>query len=194
MVVASGCRREDDSMNQWLAVVLGAGLGAVGALGAAILAYVAARRQARDQGLVDHDRQLRAERREAYLTFHEAAGLVDDVLLRLGYTAGADTPAFNPLDPTRLLRRSVTDLGQAVHQLRKVRMAIDIVGPVSVANSAREVWYATREIHEHQKSVRNRRGRQPEFGPSMPELVRVFNLHRESFTETVRQVMEEPPR
>lgn len=59
------------NMDQAIAALCGAGIGVVGTLGASWLTYAGARRQARDQGRVEHARQLRTERREAYLSFME---------------------------------------------------------------------------------------------------------------------------
>ncbi|MDN3249730.1 hypothetical protein [Streptomyces sp. ZSW22] len=58
-------------MDQAVAALCGAGIGVVGTLGASWLTYAGTRRQARDQGRVEHARQLRTERREAYLSFME---------------------------------------------------------------------------------------------------------------------------
>lgn len=58
-------------MDQAVAALCGAGIAVVGTLGASWLTYVGTRRQARDHGRIEHARQLRAERRDAYLSFME---------------------------------------------------------------------------------------------------------------------------
>ncbi|WP_409055573.1 hypothetical protein [Streptomyces sp. SYP-A7185] len=66
-------------MDQAVAALCGAGIGVVGTVGASWLTYVGTRRQAPDQGRIEHARQLRTERREAYLSFMELLEPMDHV-------------------------------------------------------------------------------------------------------------------
>ncbi|MBO7938136.1 hypothetical protein JTP77_019765 [Streptomyces sp. S9] len=56
-------------MDQGTAAVLGACVGVIGTLGTAVLTYMAARHQMREQGKIEHRKIIRAERREAYRGF-----------------------------------------------------------------------------------------------------------------------------
>lgn len=56
-------------MDQGTAAVLGACVGVVGTSGTAVLTYMAARHQIREQGKIEHKKTIRAERREAYRGF-----------------------------------------------------------------------------------------------------------------------------
>lgn len=70
-------------MDQGLAAVLGATVGVAGTLGASVLAYIATRRQASDQGAIDRAHKVREERREAYLNVMDTLDLVKRELLKV---------------------------------------------------------------------------------------------------------------
>ncbi|MGW2292710.1 hypothetical protein [Streptomyces phaeochromogenes] len=121
-------------MDQGLAAVLGAAVGIVGTLGTGTLGYLAARRQASDQGCIDHAHQLRADRREAYLALlqalkpvHEIVNVVVEELRERGIEY---EPNWEELG-------RVADLASSAEKsVAAAAQTVELYGPFEASNSA----------------------------------------------------------
>jgi len=156
-------------MDQAVAALCGAGIGVVGTLGASWLTYVGTRRQAPDQGRIEHARQLRTERREAYLAFMELLAPVDHLPSAPG----------SPLSPERyaVLESQVEPIPKRGETLLT---RIYLCGPEEITNSAEALLGTANGM------VRLFLGRSQDEG----ELIDALNR----FTTRAREVMAEPPR
>ncbi|MFJ6017656.1 hypothetical protein [Streptomyces sp. NPDC092952] len=184
-------------MDEAWAALAGAGIGVVGALCTSWLTYAAARRQARDQGKVEHGRALRSERLEAYLAFTEAAEPVDNVLHRVAHRDGVLVSARDAPLPTDVLHAAVEELGTAVDALYKAQARLDLMGPESVAAEAVNVWSDVRSLRTHLERMLNetREGEVPDDGcrTGLEDAVDAVEVSREKFARCARKVIETPP-
>ncbi|MFF3258391.1 hypothetical protein ACFYWO_04340 [Streptomyces sp. NPDC002932] len=183
-------------MDQAWAALLGTGLGVAGTLCTSGLTYASARRQARDQGVVDHLRELRNERREAYLAFMGAAEPVDDVLHRLAHQDGVPAAARDAPPAAEVLNAAVEELGTAVHALRKAQARLDLMGPEPVAEDAVNVWSDVRSLRAYLERVlhRVREGAAYDgYRTGLEDAVDNLERSREKFTRSAREVMTAPP-
>ncbi|WP_333772375.1 hypothetical protein [Streptomyces sp. IBSBF 3136] len=176
-------------MDQGLAAVLGAGVGVLGTLGTALLAYGAARRQAVDQGKVDHAKELRAERRETYLAFIEAAEPLDLVLHTIAHKD--DPPAPEVIQPPDepVLRRLIDDLDSGVHALYKVQARVDLVGPSAVAGEAVNVWGAARDLRHFLQAVLRGEVSQFDYDAGLETAIDDVERTRDDFARAARDVI-----
>jgi hypothetical protein len=126
-------------MDQASAALVGAGIALIGTLGAASLVYVATRRQARDQGGVEHQKRLREERRDAYVAFMESIEPLDRVIFEL---VDIQSILDNYSLPTvrQAAEDALPELDAAVHALYRGRMSLILLGPDSVSVWAEELW------------------------------------------------------
>jgi hypothetical protein len=185
-------------MDQGWGVLAGAVVGAAGASGASWLAYLAARRQARDQGEVDHGLVLRSERREAYLAFMEAVEPVDGVLHRLAHQDGVPAAVRGTPPPVDVLRAAVEQLGAAVDALYKIQARLDLAGPEAVAAQAVHVWSNVRALRTYLETVLHRalEGDRPAdegYRSGLDDAVDEVEVSRETFARRAREVMVRPP-
>lgn len=185
-----------EGMDQAWAALLGTGLGVAGTLGASGLTYASARRQARDQGVVDHLRELRNERREACLAFMQAAEPVDDVLHRLVHRDGVPAAARDTPPTVEVLDAAVEGLGTAVQALSKAQARLDLMGPEPVAEDAVNVWSDVRSLRAYLERVlhRVREGAAYDgYRTGLEDAVDNLERSREKFTRSAREVMTAPP-
>ncbi|WP_225848624.1 hypothetical protein [Streptomyces sp. HPF1205] len=186
-----------DRVDPGWAALAGAGVGVVGTLCTSVLTYAATRRQARDQGTVDHGRALRSERREAYLLFMAAAEPVDGVLHRVAHQDAEVASARDAPPPAAVLSAAVEELGTAVDALYKAQARLDLMGPESVAAQAVNVWSDVRSLRTYlERTLRGmREGEVPDGGyrTGLEDAVDAVELSREKFARCARRVMETPP-
>ncbi|MFC9427803.1 hypothetical protein [Streptomyces sp. NPDC056987] len=184
-------------MDQGWAAVAGAGVGVAGTLCTSWLTYTAARRQARDQGAVDHGRTLRSERLEAYLAFMKAAEPVDSVLHRVAHQDGVRDSARDSPPPADVLREAVEELGTAVDALYKAQARLDLMGPKTVAAEAVNVWSDVRSLRMYLKRVLREtlEGESPDDGyrTSLEDAVDAVEVSREKFAQCAQGVIVTPP-
>ncbi|MFF9352422.1 hypothetical protein [Streptomyces sp. NPDC014734] len=184
-------------MDEGWAALAGAGVGVVGALCTSWLTYTAARRQAGDQGAVEHGRALRSERLEAYLAFMEAAEPVDSVLHRVAHQDGVLVSARDAPPPTAVLRAAVEELGTAVDALYRAQARLDLMGPEAVAAEAVNVWSDVRSLRTCLERVLNGicEGELSDDGDltGLEDAVDAVEVSREKFARCAREVIETPP-
>ncbi|EFF88704.1 conserved hypothetical protein [Streptomyces sp. e14] len=201
-VLGNRCRAAADPirmecMDQGWAALAGAGVGVAGTLCTSWLTYAAARRQARDQGAVEHGRALRNERLEAYLAFMKAAEPVDSVLHRVAHQDGARASARNAPPPADVLHAAVEELGTAVDALYKAQARLDLMGPKPVAAQAVNVWSDVRSLRTYLERVRLGmiEGGVPhdEYRTGLEDVVDAVEVSRERFARRAREVIETPP-
>jgi hypothetical protein len=170
-------------------------VGVVGTLCTSWLTYAAARRQARDQGAVEHGRALRSERLEAYLAFMKAAEPVDNVLHRVAHQDGTTARTAPP--PADVLQAAVEELGTAVDALYKAQARLDLMGPKPVAAQAVNVWSDVRSLRTYLERVRHGiiEGEVPhnEYRTGLEDVVDAVEVSRERFARRAREVIETPP-
>ncbi|MFD4880021.1 hypothetical protein ACFWOB_42585 [Streptomyces sp. NPDC058420] len=166
-------------MDQGLAAVLGAAVGVSGTAITGLLGYVAARKQAPDQGRIEHERQLRAERRETYLAYLEWMQPANDFG---ALERGDQTP--EALEAVRL------KLVEAHKHLYALKPRVDLCGPREVAAAASAVWMETYEL-----SIALER-RVQGHAPAAEVTGRWFECAEASrrFVEAVNTEMERKPR
>ncbi|MER5747525.1 hypothetical protein ABT097_30185 [Streptomyces sp. NPDC002225] len=184
-------------MDEGWAALAGAGVGVAGALFTSWLTYRAARRQAPDQGVVEHGRALRSERLQAYLAFMEAAEPVDSVLHRIAHQDGALASVRDAPPPTDVLRTAVEELGTAVDALYKAQARLDLMGPEAVAAEAVNVWSDVRSLRTYLEGVlhRTHEGELSDGGyrTGLEDAVDAVEVSREKFARRARGVIETPP-
>ncbi|MYR39682.1 hypothetical protein GTX14_31595 [Streptomyces sp. SID4944] len=187
-------------MDQGIAALAGAGIGVVGSLGTAGIAYLAAGRQARDRGRIEHAQKLREERRAAYRLFQQATEPIDDALHRIGWGA-VDGPTSSFLLTSRNLRLSEQQISEAVQELRKLLTEIQLNGPDSAAAAANEVYICGRILNDEFRlqveSVRRTpwRGRSAEDDEdrslAFHNARTTFEASRNAFARCARSVVED---
>lgn len=129
-------------MNQEVTALLGVGAGALATVGAAALAYLAARRQASDQGKVAHRNALRTERREAYTALLGAVEPLNPLSTRFMLTELESLPT-----PTSTaIQRAISDCDIAIHELSKAQTLIDMAGPDEASQASILVWGAASNL------------------------------------------------
>ncbi|MEE1736079.1 hypothetical protein PUR49_06050 [Streptomyces sp. BE147] len=183
-------------MDQGWAALFGAGVGVVGTLCTSALTYSSARRQAHDQGAVDHERTLRSERREAYLVFMQAAEPVDNVLHRVAHQDGVPASARDAPPAPDVLSAAVTELGGAVDALYKAQAQLDLMGPEAVAAEAVNVWSDVRSLRAYlERVLHGMREGLPDaaYRTGLEDAVDAVEMSRERFTRRAREVIVTPP-
>ncbi|MFD4608042.1 hypothetical protein ACFWOT_07960 [Streptomyces sp. NPDC058440] len=173
-------------MDQGLAAVLGASVGLAGALGAATLTYIATRKQAADQGLVEFKRSLRSERREAYLAFIRATEDLHPVLVALGWH-GQVSAEESPMGRAE----QISTLRSLVRDLYRLQAQIDLVGPTEISRAAIEVWGRIADLRsalEREQAMGHGGSRSRALDVALDSLEDV----RETFSATARRVLETP--
>ncbi|WP_208032751.1 hypothetical protein [Streptomyces cyanogenus] len=173
-------------MDQGVAAVLGASVGVVGALGAATLTYIATRKQAVDQGVVDFRKSLRSERREAYLAFMQAVEGLHPVLVALGWH-GEITAAESPLSRAE----QISTLRSLVRDLCRLQAQIDLVGPTEVERAAVEVWGRIADLRSavEREPTPSHDGSRP---AGVDLILDSLEDARSAFSVTARRVLETP--
>ncbi|WP_405973329.1 hypothetical protein OG496_31470 [Streptomyces sp. NBC_00988] len=180
-------------MDQGLAAVLGASVGVTGTLGTALLAYVAARRQAIDQGKIEHGKQLRTERREAYLTLIQAAEPVDRALHKIAHRDDVSGVSMESAPDDAVIRSAIEDLGTAAHEIYKSHARVDLAGPKAMRLVAVEVWAATRDLRSFLEAVLRGAITESSYQDRCEEVVDAVERSRTRFAEEASRVMEIAP-
>ncbi len=156
----------------------------LGTLGTAFLTYIATRRQALDQGKVDHWQRVHEERRGAYLALLEDAATVTDV-------AHSFTPRAMPDDPT--VSGSIAELNRAVPKLHACAARIALAGSVDVSAKAFEVYRTARNWRLFlELLVRNQLAGE-EYGDRLRHVTLRFTEALGDFTVAARAVLQVPP-
>ncbi|GAB7102118.1 hypothetical protein JCM4814A_04320 [Streptomyces phaeofaciens JCM 4814] len=125
--------------------MLGASVGVLGTVGTAVLTYLAARKQADDQGRVTHRSALRAERRDAYLAFLQAHESIDGALNVINI---ASVPEIAVLD------RAIELVDRGAHEIYVSQSRVELAGPESVCGAALEAWGAALNLRSFLDEVR----------------------------------------
>ncbi|MEU0838605.1 hypothetical protein ABZ370_03920 [Streptomyces sp. NPDC005962] len=126
-------------MNQGLVALLGASVAVVGTLGTGGLTYIATRRQAGDQGEMEHRKQLREERRDSYRKFLEAAEPLDRAIFALVEQARIQLE-FDSQFARDVVQDAMEGLESASHALYRERVSVALAGPDAVGSLAHELW------------------------------------------------------
>jgi len=129
-------------MDQGLAAVLGASVGVLGTLGTGVLTYFAARHQIRDQGNLERERTLRAERAAAFTAFLEAVNLADVQLNELTGTIGVLENRPDDIDAWNERYAEVKKLAETLDDISKRQVKVLLVGPEDVSVKTRPLRLA----------------------------------------------------
>ncbi|MFE7959574.1 MULTISPECIES: hypothetical protein [unclassified Streptomyces] len=168
-------------MDQGVSAVLGASVGVLGTVGTAVLTYLAARKQADDQGRVAQRSMLRTERREAYLAFLQAQESIDSALNLID----AQSP------PESAVLDSAIELAdRGAHEIYVAQSRVELTGPESVCGAALEAWGAARNLRSFLEDVRG--GRVPPSQYEGQSEARIDEVERckLEFTAAARSVLE----
>lgn len=166
-------------MDQGLSAVLGAAVGVMGTAISGALGYIAARRQAPDQGRMEHARTLRSERRETYLEFMKWMQPAHD----FGNVESSDETR----EWLETMHRSLTEAQQRLHALQP---RMDLAGPREVSRCAGQVWMETYEL-----AIAVERKLQGVAGSGeLSERWWTFVAARDRFVGAVNVVLGEPPK
>lgn len=180
-------------MDQGLAAVLGAGVGVTGTLGTAVLAYLAARRQAVDQGKIDHEKALRAERRDAYLSLIQAAEPADKALHRVAHRDNLRGLSMETAPDEATLAIAIDELGEAAHAVYRAHAQIDLVGPHRMSGRAIEVWAAIRDLRAFLEGAKRGDVAPEDYQDGCEKAVDYVERVRTKFAEGARAVLALPP-
>jgi hypothetical protein len=172
-------------MDQGIAAVLGALVGVLGTAGTAALGYLAARRQAPDQGRIAHAQQLRAERREAYLEVMHADAQCDGALLRFKRLRQRQDR-----DPAHMSELAAT-VHAAADRIWTMTRDIDLVGPDAVAAAVTDLWRRAVDTADTLASFPNATDADES---TVDDMLDTMERGRAQFIVATRQVMEVPPR
>ncbi|MEV0372553.1 hypothetical protein AB0I10_22430 [Streptomyces sp. NPDC050636] len=170
-------------MDQGLAAVLGAGVGVLGTLGTASLAYIAARRQAVDQGMVHHWQRVRDDRRDAYLALLEEAATVTDVVHSF-------TPRAMPSES--LVREAVSEMNPAVSKLYACATRVALAGSAEVGSRAFEVHKVARNWRLFLEVLMRNQVTAEEYGERLHEVTQAFTRALATFTGAARDLLQVP--
>ncbi|MFB6962239.1 hypothetical protein ACFCYB_35995 [Streptomyces sp. NPDC056309] len=126
-------------MDSGVAAVLGAAVGAVGTGGAAVIAAILARSQARIQMQADYVRMLREPRKASYVAYVEAHDEVTKLLHQVFVLLMRDPEISDP--DIRAQRREeaenvYNEADNGSRGIDRLRAALVVEGPASVAGSA----------------------------------------------------------
>lgn len=173
-------------MDQGIAAVLGAAVGITGALGSALVGYMTARHQSRDQGRLDHGLKLRDERKAAYMAF---LGQTESTLSSLAFLGDCLFEPEEGSQPAWLaIEQHIDALEEDRSELEILRTRVALAGPKGADDRAGEVCVA-RNIEPLRSCPRLDASTQPRFDV----LFQVANVRHQNFVTTVRAVLTEPP-
>ncbi|MFJ9469086.1 hypothetical protein [Streptomyces caniferus] len=174
-------------MDQGMAALLGAAVGVAGTLGAAALSYLAVRSQAPDQARVDHAKQIRSERRDAYAAFLEKAEEpVSQAILVLGPIEMGDVEPPG----ARQLAEMMTPFRRAADELLTMTSRIQLCGPEEVAQEAVCLWSAIAYLAYNLGDAWEASGESEQFSRALAEV----EVTREKFIAAARAEIERVPR
>ncbi|MGW0837315.1 hypothetical protein [Streptomyces prunicolor] len=164
-----------------------------GTLGAAVFAYLATRRQAIDQGKVDHEKTLRTERRDAYLSLIRAAEPVDQALHIVAHRDNLPGLSMASAPDDAVLTAAIEELGTAAHGVYRAHAQIGLVGPKRVSDRAIEVWASIRDLRAFLEAAK--RGDVPpeDYHDGCSEAVDYVERERTRFAQSARAVLALPP-
>ena len=177
------------AVDQGVAAILGAGVGVVGTLGTAVLTYLAARQQNRDQGSIEHDRWLRDQRQAAYAGLLAGYEELSACALRLeeALAARADKERLDSL---------VAELAAKTTTFDHARVRISVAGPKSASTAAGQVNVGFRRVHAALLKLRECQDARTPTAEAKAELAaaraQVPYAYRD-FTREARRVLETPP-
>lgn len=117
-------------MDQGTAAVLGACVGVVGTIGTAVLTFIAARTQVRDQGMIEHRRTVRTERRDAYRAFMTSISNVEQALENQMLSLAKLEIDAAPLPAWRDTFTASDELSAQLKSLKVQAVDILLAGPV----------------------------------------------------------------
>ncbi|MGW3570293.1 hypothetical protein ACWDSL_41605 [Streptomyces sp. NPDC000941] len=140
-------------MDSGVAAVLGAVVGAAGTGGAAIIAALLARSQARLQVQADYVRMLREPRKAAYVAYVEAHEGVNELLHRAFVLLHRDPEIPDPDLRAQRLEEAENAFDEAhgkAPAMDHLRAVLVVEGPANVANSAA---IADAALHEYKSAV-----------------------------------------
>ncbi|MFJ6797664.1 hypothetical protein [Streptomyces sp. NPDC091268] len=180
-------------MDQGLAAVLGAAVGVTGTLGTAVLTYLAARRQAVDQGKVDHEKALREERRLAYLSLMQAAEPADRALHRVAHRDNLRGLSMETAPDEPALATAIDELGEAAHGVYRAHAQVDLVGPHRMSGLAIEVWAAIRDLRAFLEAVKRGDVGSGDYQDGCERAVDYVERARTKLANGAREVLALPP-
>ncbi|KWT63539.1 hypothetical protein ADL21_02370 [Streptomyces albus subsp. albus] len=130
--------------------------------------------------------------------FQQAAEPIDDALHRVGLGA-VDGPASSFLLTSRNLRLSEQQISDAVRELRKLLIEIQLNGPEAAATAAQEVYICGRILNDEFRLLVERIRRPPWHGratgerrnQAFHEAHATFDASRDAFARFSRSVVED---
>ncbi|MYW99882.1 MULTISPECIES: hypothetical protein [unclassified Streptomyces] len=176
-------------MDAGVAAVLGATVGVVGTLGTAVFTYAAARRQARDAGVVEHGHWLRERRHERYIAFLDGLGAWDTVLDQVWEPLGnyRRDPAAGRADLLAVLRA----LEDRYDDLVALEERVALVGPSGAAHAAEHTRRTYRVLFDviHHAATERQPIPETEVEATLGHAQEVAG----EFRKVSRKVIETPP-
>ncbi|WP_125935797.1 hypothetical protein [Streptomyces sp. WAC 06738] len=177
-------------MDQGIAAVLGAGVGILGTLGAGVLGYVAALRQTRDQGRVDHGLRLRDERREIYLDFITVAERMESLIRELRSMVEPDEDT----EPAWLaVEKREEELAGDAKQLSRLLTRITLAGPTSVREPAETIVEVLESATDFRREGADTQDDLQVLHRRLDEFIQQYERAEVALIGAVRQVLEGPP-
>ncbi|MFD7534723.1 hypothetical protein [Streptomyces sp. NPDC059819] len=176
-------------MDAGVAAVLGATVGVVGTLGTAVLTYAAARRQARDVGVVEHGHWLRERRHERYIAFLDGLGAWDTALDQVWEPLGRYRR--NPAAGRAGLLAALQTLEGRYDGLVALEERVALVGPEGAAHAAERTRRIYRVLFDviHHAATEGQPVPEAEVDAALVDTRKVAG----DFRKVSRQVMEKPP-
>ena len=174
-------------MDQGLAAVLGAGIGVLGTVVTAWLTYTATRRQAIDNGKVDHWHKLRDERKETYLSF---LGAVEEFQTK----AARLHAALLSSDPEVSIGEAMEAAGDRFADFSSMLNRVELAGPEALVELAMPLGDAVLAVFSHVHS-HVRGGTRPTSESSTEYLLKHSELinRKQDFVRKSREILEEIP-
>lgn len=177
-------------MDQGIAAVLGAGVGITGTLGAALLGYMGARRQSRDQGRVNHALRLRDDRKEVYLAFLEEEERLRDIFEGARSSLLPDEHSETPWLRIETKEQSLRD---GLGELQQRRTRIALAGPQEVEMGADRMCAAVSDAACHMRECLREAGRPtPAREQRLHSISLEFDAARQQYIDAVRRALTEP--
>ncbi|GAA2582768.1 hypothetical protein [Streptomyces tubercidicus] len=178
-------------MDEGIAALVGAAVGAAATTIGAELAFGGAIRQARIQARAEHAQWRRQVRREAFLVFH---ALIDDVynknwdVLEDMSLQGVLTPAHVPIT----LHESRRVANEVMERIRRARGAIQVEGPRSMYQLARQLDLLAHTILDEVAVLQSKESPEIESIRRTDQWLRTLQSGAEGFLDAAAKVLDNP--
>lgn len=155
-------------------------------MGSAALGYVTARRQVTDQGRIEHAREVRSERRDAYLAVLGVAEPLEASYDKLIKYVGRPVEVRDEQE----LRTLSETMRAADETFYALLFRVELCGPAEVWVTAAELW---EEIHDLADFVEASAAGEPITQAGLDRVIDSLSRSRTEFVRSARSVMARPP-